>query len=182
MYKCGICDESFSLPKELTHHRIEIHATKRRFVQRARKRKMKRFQCFLCRMYFDFAKELSLHMRLHQRKHKCQICKMELTHKELNEHLCGDEKNIRCEYCGKKFPSTLKVLSHIEKSHQKFNKFHKCDKCRRFFSMISLKNYHMKTHEHDPPAQFVCKICSKAFACKETLKIHSRIHNNMMCK
>ncbi|XP_055322856.1 zinc finger protein 208-like [Sitodiplosis mosellana] len=204
LFKCGFCDVSFELPIFLSLHikenhtkrkthvsrlpkaKSECHEAKTIFVFRLReenennteKQKEKKiFQCYLCRTDFSTFKRLQVHMnRSHKRNHKCGICRMVLTAKELRSHLCGGEKCIRCEYCSNEFTTTKKLLDHLDKSHEK-KKLHQCDKCLKFFTMIILKEHHLKSHELDAPKTFICEICSKAFPSKECLKNHIRIHD-----
>lgn len=139
-----------------------------------KKKDEKVFQCYLCKINFNLAFHLRIHMKCHERDNTCEICKMELTSSELNSHLCDEEKSIRCDYCPVEFTATMKLLEHLKNTHDK--KFYGCEKCPKFFAMIALKEYHMKTHEKDLPRPFRCETCSNAFASKDSLRTHIKTH------
>lgn len=140
----------------------------------------KQFQCYLCRMNFITITKLRVHMKCHEKDHKCKICKAALTRNELNTHLCGDEAFISCEYCDDEFTATLKLLEHLQKSHVR-RKFYQCEKCPKFFVMIGLRKYHMKTHAQDE-AELVCNVCCKIFDSTRQLKRHMNSHDTQNCK
>lgn len=151
-------------------------------IDAIKKKKLEnRFQCYLCRTDYYGIRELRDHMKRHERDKKCEICKMTLTHSELNSHLCGKESSIRCDYCANEFTTTLKLIDHLEKSHET-KKLHQCEKCPKFLASIALREYHMKSHDLDAPKRFICEICSKCFASKVLLNAHSKTHGNRKCK
>ncbi|XP_055311551.1 zinc finger and SCAN domain-containing protein 12-like [Sitodiplosis mosellana] len=199
-YQCGSCNISFDSPRKLSHHISQVHRTtqalslprsKSQFpkakntpvlslpettkIARKRKRVERIFQCYLCGMNCSTKQILRAHMYLHERCHKCDICKTALTQNELNSHLCGEEKTIRCDYCPIEFTVTLELLEHLEKSHEK-RKFYRCEKCPKFIASIALKETHMKSHELDAPKRFICEVCSKAFTSRVNLRSHRRSH------
>lgn len=138
--------------------------------------KEKSFQCYLCQRCFPLLRELRIHMKCHERSYKCEICRSPLTFNELNTHLCGKEESIDCDYCPNTFIATSKLVKHIETSHGK-RKFYQCEKCPKFFPMITLKEWHIITHAQDLPRLFVCNICSKAYAMESVLKTHIKSHD-----
>ncbi|XP_055311535.1 zinc finger protein 700-like [Sitodiplosis mosellana] len=186
LFQCGRCDMAFELAIELSRHITEYHSIKTVTVPRlpkektraARKKKEgKSYQCYLCRMSFNtFFNGVHVHMKRHERDQKCEICKTELTLNELNSHLCGDEKSIRCDYCADEFTATSKLVEHLDKSHEKGKLLYRCEKCSKYFSMFALKELHMKVHDR-APKQFVCKVCHKNFASKLLRKVHVKRHN-----
>lgn len=145
-------------------------------------RKMhKEFQCFLCKERMESVETLRNHIKKqHERNHNCEICKTAFTINELNEHLCGRKKSIRCEYCRKRFTVTVRLLEHLE-SHER-KTFHQCEKCPKFFAMTALKDCHTKTHGKDLPKLFICSICPKAFVNKLGLIKHEKSHDAVKCK
>ncbi|XP_055311500.1 zinc finger protein 595-like [Sitodiplosis mosellana] len=173
LFKCGLCDVAFELPKQLSCHVRENHDSK------------DSFQCYLCKFDFATVKQLWMHMKRHARDQKCDICKTELTLNELNSHLCGDGKSIRCDYCVDDFTITSKLVDHLEKSHKK-RKIHRCEICSKVFWSIALKELHMlshaqdaavSTHEQDTAMPFACDICSKVFCKKFQLGRHMKTHD-----
>lgn len=161
---------AFGLPKALAQHMSGVHVKKQ-------------FQCYICKIDSLTAENLRAHMKkIHRRDFKCEICKMALTLNELNTtHMCGDEKRIRCDYCPIEFTTTPNLLEHLKNSHEQ-KKFYKCEKCPKFFPMIVLKEYHMKTHEQDLPRIYRCKKCSKRFRWKSCLIVHSASCKSDNCK
>lgn len=192
VFKCGFCDTPFELPSELSKHMNEAHREKKVVdsklprsqiqnnlpngisVQSRKQKEKKTFECFLCRASVIKFQKLKVHIRHHHKRNRnCTICKMELTANELNSHLCGDEKSIRCEYCSDTFTTTTALMKHLDNSNEK-KMIYKCEKCTRNFLSIFLKDHHTKLH--DSPEQSVCEICSKAFFSEAKLKTHMRIH------
>ncbi|XP_055311515.1 zinc finger protein 878-like [Sitodiplosis mosellana] len=162
--------------KKLSRHVREVHEENRSTTRR--KKEEKSFQCYLCRAIFSTAKELRVHMERHERDQKCEICKTELTLDELSSHLCGEKRSIGCEYCSNEFTITLQLVEHLETAHEN-KKLYKCEKCPIFFASIGLKEFHMKSHEHDAPRPYVCKVCSRAFAKKILLRYHTERHTKI---
>lgn len=159
------------LPKE-KKEKIRVRKTKK--IEKS-------YQCYLCRTNFSTTEEIRVHMKRHERDQKCELCKMELTFNELYSHLCGKEKSIRCDYCADEFTATLKLIDHLEESHEKGLSFHQCEKCPKYFAMLTLKEFHMASH-NGQSNQFVCKICSKAFSTKISLNVHVKRHENTECE
>lgn len=141
----------------------------------------KRFQCYLCKKELDSLEAVRVHMRKqHAKNFKCEVCKVSLTLRELNRHMCGNEKSINCEYCEKSFTTIVRLLRHLKK-HDK-QRLYACGKCSRFLPMNTLKDFHMKIHSQDKPKLFACTKCPKAFASKCGLRIHARSHNTQKRK
>lgn len=194
VFQCGRCNIAFELAVELKRHMTATHVSKPKAVKqrlpkekkekiRGRKRKKleKTYQCYLCRTNFSTTEEIRVHMKRHERDQKCEICKMELTFVELNSHLCGERRSIRCDYCATEFTATLKLIDHLEESHEKGLSFHQCERCPKYFAMLALKEFHMASHDGQSK-QFVCNVCSKTFSTKILLKTHSKRHEETECK
>lgn len=140
----------------------------------------KHFLCYLCKIETESFSELKLHFQRHARDQNCTICKEPFTVNELNKHLCGNRKSVRCEYCRQSFDTTVKLLKHLE-THDK-KKFYRCEKCKKKLPMITLIKYHKSAHKYDLPKLFTCPTCSKAFSTKHFLNIHKRTHDDRRCK
>lgn len=110
---------------------------------------------------------------------KCSVCETRLTSDELNQHLCGTDETIICEYCNTSFSSIPKILEHLQISHDE-KKLYRCEKCPRFFAMIRLKEYHLSRHNGESKS-FICNICTKGFATSTLLGIHQQRHTTEKC-
>ncbi|XP_055311487.1 zinc finger protein 595-like [Sitodiplosis mosellana] len=166
LFKCGTCEESFETTKELNDHVRENHKWNHTL-----------YTCHLCEKDCHTQSNLQSHFKHHVKMTKCQVCKRSLKLDDLNSHLCGKEKSIRCDYCPNEFTTTSKLVEHLEKSHETNVKFYQCEKCKKCFPMIALKDFHMISHAQDEPKPFVCEICSKAFSKEYYLKVHSETHD-----
>lgn len=130
-----------------------------------------KFRCNLCKLELETEEALNNHQIEHKNYRKCEICKINANPET---HLCSTENSILCEYCDESFTVTTKLLKHLEEAHEQ-KKLHRCEKCPKFFSMIRLRELHMEQHMNEPcQAQFICKICSKNFANKNGLYIHTK--------
>ncbi|KAF4106091.1 hypothetical protein G5714_013753 [Onychostoma macrolepis] len=101
------------------------------------------------------------------KKYICKLCGMEYRQNislNLKNHVCGE--------CGKKFPGSTSLQSHLYKhrGERPFACAH-CDK--KFFSQTNLNRHHKDSHSGK---RFCCSVCGSGFSRLTTLQKHSRIH------
>lgn len=171
MWNCDICSPEMKMIYEFhLEHSMNGAANS---IQTNR-RKCLSFVCYMCDAEFKSISETRSHMKFHSRDKQCKICNEFLTVSELNAHLCGKDKCIVCEYCGETFTATINILNHLNNSHDK-RRF-RCSKCKLWFPMVILRDYHIKSHEEELPKPFSCINCGKCFAERHQLAVHQRIH------
>ena len=107
----------------------------------------RRFKCHFCEKTFKLKSKLFSHVRRHTGEYPHQ-----------------------CKKCGGGFAERRALVRHITKIH-KGNKSFKCDICEKYFTKGEFA-WHLKTHEKP----YKCETCGKGFACKDYLRIHSRLH------
>lgn len=137
-----------------------------------------RFECYICKKTFRNQRYMRQHSKLHAAAldQKCAICNECLTSNELDWHVCRSNRSIACDYCDITFNATSRLLQHLETAHDG-GILYKCRKCPQFFGTINLRHIHEECHDVSPkPKPFICEICSKAFADRMQLKIHSVTH------
>lgn len=163
VFKCDVCDESvlFETVNNLQKHMKKTHGI------------VLQYECYICKIELNTFAHAKQHSRLHveARSEQCTICYEMWTPKEFNRHICVRGKSIQCEYCTKSFGAVVKLIRHIETEHEKEQILHRCDKCRRFFGMALLKDWHMEQHK-EVPKNHICEICSKAFSTNYLYECH----------
>lgn len=161
--ECSICDESvlFGTVIHLQRHMKETHGN---VVQ---------YECYICKTKLKTFASVKHHNQLHvwARSAQCTVCGEMWTPKELNRHICVRRRSIQCEYCTKSFGAVIKLIRHIEIEHKMEQILHRCDKCRRFFGMALLKDWHVMQHR-EVPKNHICGICEKAFSSNYLYECH----------
>lgn len=90
-----------------------------------------------------------------------------------NKSNCFDDKPCLCEFCGLKYWSRKKFLSHLFKHTEKT-----CQLCNSRFNFRSeLHKHNLKVHQI--VSSYVCEKCGKNFQHKKSLTVHmNEIHQN----
>lgn len=205
-FKCGKCNESYSLACHLLEHMKKHYLTAKKEKNIKERMKVKQysakikeksanpkqtptdankpvlhFECFLCKKMFSSKMRMRKHLKTHERGHHCTICDVACTELELSQHLCGeDNKHIKCEYCWQSFTTTTGIVQHLG-THETGKKFYRCTKCPRFFALNRLKELHEENHVV-VENKFACKICSKGFRDQIRLRAHLKnFHTSEKC-
>lgn len=88
-----------------------------------------------------------------------------------------DENNLKCKYCLKIYPSTLKLKQHYFRVHAP--KDFKCTKCPRSFGSSLLLSRHSK----DSHCTVVCSQCGKIYNNIYSLRHHEKSHKlHLICE
>lgn len=169
-YQCFTCDKNFKTMKILRRHIERQHIEK--VIPNDRT-----FACYQCQIPFRSLGETRHHLNKHHivtRKIKCTICKIRITHRDFEQHLCFNLQLIQCEYCVLSFTTTLCLMKHLENFHDE-KQLYRCEHCPRFFAMAILKDYHTGQHTIVAKA-FACELCPKRYVSKATLMNHMKTH------
>lgn len=139
------------------------------------------FQCFDCKLTFPSMGKLGTHMReLHDTTIECRICMKNFTRHEYTQHLCGGGIEMQCQYCIKKFNSTVMLVKHINQQHKDHHNY-KCYDCARAFPTKALLEIHKPTHDTEEK-RFVCDICDERFRTRYQIKKHIETTHTTPCK
>ena len=108
LFKCQICDKSYSNKHSLNQH-MNIHD------------ELKAFKCDVCMKIFDRKSRLIQHFRTHtgEKPFECKACNRKFTLKShLVEHQAthSDVRNFKCSVCpdGKYFKTKYQLNQHIK--------------------------------------------------------------------
>ena len=165
---CELCGKQFSSEKGLDKHLGNVHGHSDR----------KKYVCDICNQHFSTSSSRGGHIKRTHGEHtfKCHICEVvSKSEKELSKHLkthnkiIQDERKLeKCDICEKYF---LLLKNHMEIVHSQS----KCDICGTSYPKIKL-NQHMK-NVHTAPKKYECHICKKHFTTKYMTNIHrKRMH------
>ena len=172
-HKCSECDAAFPIRSQLMVH-MSIHATKAGIQS---------FHCSLCDTGYASEFRLRQHVyRLHttDKKFECGTCGERFPHKYLltrHEVRHSDDLKLSCEICGKKYARRDSLKAHMA-SHS--NKTFPCSVCGlEYFTERMLNNHIDRKHADSIETNFECSTCGKAFGKKWLLKEHMAIHSNV---
>lgn len=78
----------------------------------------------------------------------CKICLASVSPNQLNQHMCRDQAEIKCEYCTDvSFTSTMNLYGHLSSGIHKNMKFYKCSKCSIGFPLRILTEFHENSNQ-----------------------------------
>lgn len=168
----GIFEIDFSAPKPCTKciqldgimQHLKIKLDKVRTQLSVKSAAMARMQEQLDRYNAMFTKDITKSL-------ECQFCLEKLSKEEYSQHSCGTGRAaIDCEYCSQCFPTTERLLHHLEYFHDD-KTFYECDRCPKVFAMKDLMDIHISCHPAVDP-QYQCEICDKNFFKPSDLNRH----------
>lgn len=118
-----------------------------------------------------------------RRNKSCEVCLKRP--RDLYQHLCMDETEIKCEYCTEVFKSTIELGIHLHNAKHTPMKVYKCDKCTLVFRTELFLKFHQMSaeiHRSDDDelsrntAVFECYLCQMNFQTKTELDVHLKNH------
>jgi KRAB domain-containing zinc finger protein len=197
-YACDLCDKVFREGSILRCHKRQIHSLVKRFkcdhcdyssnnkVNFASHVKVlhtdvnqSNIKCDNCELRFFKEEDLMRHrIKEHNApRFTCQICEKSYTSKQyLNIHKAihkpGFKPEHLCAVCGKLFPNSGRLSSHLRMRHS--NKKYDCTICGKSVTSRSSLRDHIRSHTGDRP--HICQVCGKAFAVAKYLRLHMRLH------
>ncbi|XP_058840337.1 gastrula zinc finger protein XlCGF26.1-like [Topomyia yanbarensis] len=150
--RCCGCRKDFKNDTELALHSNEVHKPEQTFDP------IKPFECNICYRRYPTRKSLVSHKRMIQ-QHQCSHCGeffMKKLFLSLHEKSCHpneqkDDKKKRCCGCRLEFPNQHSLIEHAIATHINTNPV-----------------------PVDPTKPFECKICTRRFPSKLTLRKHQR--------
>ena len=185
-FKCSSCSLLFPSKVELEEHKVNEHRDSEKQTAQHEPPPTslnlgKNIQCTKCDEIFRWKAEFRRHSEVvHGQKITdlipCSVCHKMIVSKRLNEHIKtvhGNEKNLSCQQCEKKFSKPSELRNHI-RTHTGERPF-TCDICDASFAYSHILTRHKKYH--DGTKKFTCKECGKSFLQKNDLVKHGRIHS-----
>uniref|UniRef100_A0A6B2FZ80 Zinc finger protein 555 (Trinotate prediction) n=1 Tax=Myxobolus squamalis TaxID=59785 RepID=A0A6B2FZ80_MYXSQ len=108
----------------------------------------------------------------------CNVCgllqysKTELKRHKIRKH------NIfiaECLICSLEFPKILQLINHLKQNHE-FDHSLLCEKCGRISPNEKSFKRHSKTHVKLKESVFICSICGKKLATRDSHRAHAKMH------
>ncbi|XP_077996918.1 uncharacterized protein LOC144450205 [Glandiceps talaboti] len=183
-YSCDKCGERFDVKSDLETHFVSYHQTDEA-----------NHTCDACGQTFEYKTHLQGHYRLvHAKRNKCEICKLEFERaSELRVHLITHKqpKSYRCDSCNICFDEKSAMSEHKKLHIKKLQKdksglFYsatkkcfvftvgntfECEVCDQIFTSKRLIETHVwMTHKQLHP--YECEICGNIFRTRHSLNRH----------
>jgi uncharacterized Zn-finger protein len=140
-------------------------------VQKVEKYK---YVCGECEEMFTKKGALNAHRLSHASVFECEYCSKKFTSTlQLDDHRCIHTKELpfMCEICGKCFRNMARLKQH-EFVHKPPS--YTCQVCNNKFRSRIYLTQHKKMHSAD--AKLICELCGKMLYTLSSLQIHLRIH------
>ncbi|XP_055632912.1 zinc finger protein 808-like [Toxorhynchites rutilus septentrionalis] len=181
-FECPVCFKRYTRKRDLLHHQREMYIEKK-------------FQCDECDDDFLTEAQLVNHKKSHDKDNignkiklpKCCACyqqfeSVDLLRKHADEiHLpesqtsTNDHENkFSCDICHRRFKTKRTLLTHKSKPNRGVE--YQCAQCGKILRYKRALSDHERFH-HGNERPYVCSICTKAFAGKEALQRHMKVHS-----
>nr|CAD7207324.1 unnamed protein product [Timema douglasi] len=164
-HKCEACGKGFITPSKLERHNL-IHSGE------------KPHRCEECGRCFSQVSHLRGHLLVHSAQINDKLGTASLgtassaTLKLIHGLIQNQQKQFKCEECGKDFVTRSKLNRHgFRHTGQKP---HKCDVCGKYFGDVGNLRQHLVIHSGVKP--FKCEVCGKCFNVKKNLRRHGVVH------
>ncbi|XP_071507571.1 zinc finger Y-chromosomal protein 1-like [Diadema antillarum] len=192
-FQCKVCSICFTQKNSLKRH-MSLHDPKHAYIREQCKvcgkivskdymrvhmrvhTGEKPFQCKVCSRYFIKKSSLKQHMSLHDPKHnvreQCKVCLKFVSKDHMRRHMGvhKGEKPFRCKVCSRCFTQQGSLTRHMSLHDPKHVYIkEQCKVCGKSVSKDYMR-VHMRVHTGEKP--FQCKVCSRCFIQKSSLKQH----------
>ncbi|XP_058444478.1 transcription factor grauzone-like [Malaya genurostris] len=195
--ECGLTSETFT---GFLKHSLDMHGKKSAFVLCCGRKYYKKillfqhtqsvffpdtFRCEKCRKNFTNEEGIKRHMKeFHateeERKFKCDRCPKSFVvehkyNKHMNDHYDWENKNCKCEHCGKYYKSRHILTNHIKLKHTEPTDFI-CDICAKGFHLRSQFLLHKIEHRNPTELKMQCEICQRWLKNRPNWRRHMQQH------
>lgn len=177
-WRCNVCGKDFAKRSLMRQHRREMkHGRIYRMAHKDFNDEADEYTCEICTKTFDEKQKIRSHMRIHSRKHLCNVCGLWISSTyNFNAHyrtVHMGEELFPCTQCDLRFRSKQTLKSHLNR-HNGIKPFI-CELCNRSFFNKSELNTHVRSM-HENKRQHICSVCEKGFNRNCDLVRHMFMH------
>ncbi|XP_052261835.1 zinc finger protein OZF-like [Dreissena polymorpha] len=194
-FVCPFCQKGFNQKTHIAAH-VRTHTGERPFICKICRKgftQKKKFGCYVCQRLFTRKADVERHVRIHtgEKPYECDVCHRRFIQRSsLKRHSLVHMDNFlnssfisaqRCVFLITNLD--LLIYSDIGKKQHHSNmraESHVCEHCKKTFKTRSHLARHVVIHQGEKP--FECSICHVRFIHASTLKKHSLIHMDTVCK
>ena len=191
--KCKSCDQVFDTDKGFSNHACSVHQ-QREITQSESDRLNQTDESGQMKSLGQLEKEDTNPLRL-DLQDDARFCSKSFQTKESVNKLSKQNKNFKCNSCGKGFSFKHNLKNHLQKVHS-VKGLAKCDVCEEEFNhykdllkhkkMLHPKIEKLGSNVHAKAGNYVCNICDANFKSKTGHRYHIKtLHNtikNFECK
>ena len=192
VFCCDECGKTFKERSSLWRHRKVTHEKIDKYINRSKQ--VKEYTCPICKeIIHDTYQRYFLHKQQCEAKatgvnpYICSICgrSFPTTNQHGNHFTTCSGKGKKyyntkaCSYedCQYRTSSNIELDNHVKRVHLKvpISKNHVCTLCGNAYNKVAILNQHIKSvHLKEKPHE--CPTCGRAFARKQKMKDHMKIH------
>ncbi|XP_048480691.1 zinc finger protein 883 [Plutella xylostella] len=191
-YTCEVCSRVFTRKHALIEH-MNVHSaaehacdqcsytTKHKtalVTHKLRRHAPEKFICQNCRRVFAAQAQLDAHACA-DKPWMCNQCGKVFSFKAAmmtHAQTHSSERPFKCTRCPASYRTAANLRTHTDK-HDEYRRY-KCEYCTASFYSYNVLVRHRRTHTGEKP--YVCKICEKGFSGSHNLKVHMKVHGEML--
>lgn len=174
-FKCSICNETFSCPKERRVHKNTVHLSESVKTERVLvNRKARHFECSYCGEIFTCIRDRRLHINQNHSS-ESKMKRSEKIKEEISEPKNPESENANLETMDARIKGENEVkFENSENMKSQYFVSRNCPRCD--YASNSLKGLREHLREAHGEVRFKCTTCSSCFDEENDYNAHLKIH------